>query len=105
MIDEYRSIRFTVSKPCGVDAQPGRDDHDFFMGIGRVRNFVCWGRVVRYYRVRKSLAEQDGELVGSLFPGPLRHLPIFFNIAHGQEQQFGRCLVTGEAATILNYFP
>lgn len=55
-------------------------------------------------RVRKTLAEQDGELVGSLFPGPLRQLPIFFNLAQNQEQPFGRCFVTAEVTTILRYF-
>ena len=43
-------------------------------------------------RVREALSEHDGELVGRLLPGPLRHLPIFFSIAQGQEQQFRHCL-------------
>jgi hypothetical protein len=56
-------------------------------------------------RVRKSLAEHDGELVCRLLPGPLRHLPIFLDITQGQEQQFRRGLVIGEVPSILDDLP
>lgn len=55
-------------------------------------------------RVREALAEHDGELVGRLLPGPLRHLPIFFDIAQGQVEQLAGGVIAGEVAAILDDF-
>ena len=59
----------------------------FSRADGTYQKFCVRGRVIKLMdRVCKTFAEQNGELVSGLLPGPLRHLPIFLDIAQGQEQ-------------------
>ena len=62
------------------------------------------GRVL-VNRVCEAFAEHDGKLVGRQRPRALQHLPIFFNIAQGQQYQLGGRFVAREMAAIHNDFP
>lgn len=56
-------------------------------------------------RVCEAFTEHDGKLVGRQFPRALQHLPIFFNIAQGQQYQLGGRFAAREMAAILNDLP
>ena len=65
----------------------GRGSDCVFKARRTYQKFCVRGRVIKLMdRVCKTFAEQNGELVSGLLPGPLRHLPIFLDIAQGQEQ-------------------
>lgn len=53
----------------------------------------------------KRFLNRMGKLVGRHFPGPLRHLPIFFNIAQGQIWQLGLRHVAPNETTVLHALP
>ena len=55
-------------------------------------------------RVGEPFSEHDGELVGSLLPRSRWNLPIFFDVAQGQEEQFRCGFVGREVATVLEDF-
>ena len=66
---------------------------------------LCGQGRVLVNRFCEAFAEQDGKLVGRQRPRALQHLPIFFNIAQGQQYQLGGRFVAREMAAILNDFP
>ena len=62
------------------------------------------GRVL-VHRVCEAFTEHDGKLVGRQLPRALQHLPIFFNIAQGQQYPLGDLFAVREMAAILNDLP
>lgn len=80
--------------PENPDRQEFWDVSEISCVKGRVKKSV--------HGIGESFAEQNGKLIGRLFPRNRRHLPIFFDIAQGKEQQLAGGLVAREVTAILD---
>src|SRR5260364_424486 len=48
--------------------------------------------------------EQDGELIGGLFPDNRRHFPVLLDVAQSEKAQFFGGLIIGEMAAVFDDF-